>query len=33
MIEFGERYYDEWLGYVYSILLDGNQIGSVDYEE
>lgn len=32
-IKFGERYYDEWLGEVYSILLDGEEIGAVDYIE
>ena len=32
-MKFGERYYDEWLGEVYSILLDGEEIGAVDYIE
>ena len=33
MIKFGERYYDEWLGNVYSVLLNDEHIGAVDYEE
>lgn len=33
MIKFGERYYDEWLGNVYSILLNGEKIGAVEYNE
>lgn len=33
MIKFGERYYDEWFGNVYSILLNDIEIGLVDYKE
>ena len=33
MLKFGERNYDEWLGEVNVILLDGEEIGAVDYLE
>ena len=33
MVVFGERYHDEWLGDVYSIMLDDDKIGAVSYEE
>ena len=33
MLKFGERYYDDWLGNVYRILLNDIEIGVVDYEE
>ena len=30
---FGESYYNEWLGPVYRILIDKEEVGSVRYEE
>lgn len=30
---FGESYYNEWLGHVYRILIDKEEVGSVRYEE
>ena len=33
MMIFGESYYNEWLGPVYRILIDKEEVGSVRYEE
>lgn len=33
MMIFGESYYNDWLGPVYGILIDKEEVGSVRYEE
>ena len=33
MMIFGESYYDEWLGDVNVILVDGEEVGAVDCQE